>query len=101
MKPRQPGNTSWSGNRRSFPKAVRKKIMDRDGWRCQLRGARCTGIATEADHRVPHAEGGDDTAENGAAVCANCHAEKTRSEQQRGIARRSRYRPKAQHPGLT
>lgn len=101
MKPRRPGNTSWSGNRHSFPKATRAAILNRDNHQCQLRYDGCIGTATEADHIRNVANGGNDSKENGQAVCVPCHKVKTRREQQEGIAKRSRYRPKAQHPGLT
>ena len=93
-------NTSWSGNRRSFPTAVRKQIMDRDNWQCQIKGPTCLGKATEADHRINHAEGGTDDASNGQAVCSECHEAKTRQERSRGLQRRSRWRKNAPHPGL-
>jgi 5-methylcytosine-specific restriction protein A len=93
-------NTSWSGNRRSFPTAVRKQIMDRDNWQCQIKGPTCLGKATEADHRINHAEGGTDDASNGQAVCTACHDAKTKQERQRGLAKRSRYRGAMRHPGM-
>lgn len=93
-------NTSWSGERRSFPTAVRKQIMDRDNWQCQIKGPNCLGVATEADHRINHASGGSDDASNGQAVCKPCHDAKTRQERFRGQEKRSRKRPKMQHPGM-
>lgn len=94
-------NTSWSGSRRSFPTGVRQQIMERDGWRCQINGPTCNGKATQADHRIPHAEGGSDDIANGQAVCAACHDVKTRQERMRGVAKRSRKRRPMQHPGLS
>jgi 5-methylcytosine-specific restriction protein A len=93
-------NTSWSGRRQSFPPAVRKQIMERDGWRCQINGPTCIGEATQADHRIAHAEGGSDDASNGQAVCVPCHEIKTQQERLRGMKKRSRYRKPMQHPGL-
>jgi 5-methylcytosine-specific restriction protein A len=93
-------NTSWSGNRRSFPTAVRQQIMDRDGWLCQINGPTGSVQATQADHRVPHAEGGSDDITNGQAVCSNCHDAKTQQERQRGQAKRSRKRNPMRHPGM-
>lgn len=37
---------------------VRLQVLDRDGRRCQIRGPRCRGAATEVDHIVPAADGG-------------------------------------------
>lgn len=93
-------NTSWSGNRRSFPTAVRKQIMVRDNWQCQIQGPNCLGNATEADHRINHASGGSDDASNGQAVCKPCHDAKTQGERLKGQQKRSRKRPTMQHPGL-
>lgn len=93
-------NTSWSGNRRSFPTATRDFIMKRDGWTCQIQGPTCKGKATQADHRINHAEGGSDDASNGQATCGPCHDAKTRQERLRGMQKRSRRRPGMQHPGM-
>jgi 5-methylcytosine-specific restriction protein A len=94
------GTGSWSGTRRSFPAATRRRILNRDRWTCQLRYAGCQGHAPIADHIVPAAEGGSDNATNGQAVCATCHTIKTRQEQARGRARKpSRLRQPEQHPG--
>lgn len=93
-------NTSWSGQRRSFPSAVRKQIMDRDKWRCQIKGPTCLGKATQADHRINHAEGGSDDAANGQAVCGPCHDIKTQQERTRGRAKHSRKRQPPAHPGM-
>ena len=93
-------NTSWSGQRRSFPTATRKQIMDRDNWQCQIKGERCIGQATEADHRIPHSEGGTDDASNGQAACEPCHKEKTHTERLRGMQKRSRKREPMRHPGI-
>jgi len=93
-------NTSWSGQRRSFPSAVRKQIMDRDKWRCQIKGPACLGKATQADHRLAHAEGGTDDLSNGQAVCKPCHDVKTQQERVRGAEKHSRKRKGMQHPGF-
>lgn len=95
-------NTSWSGQRRSFPTATRQRILARAGGRCEwvTDGVRCANPGTIADHIVPHAEGGTDHESNGQALCPAHHDAKTRVEQARGRARRSRYRPPQQHPGI-
>ena len=100
-------NTSWSGQRRSFPPAMRTAILKRD------RTCRCTGCqactssgcdqrATEADHITNHATclraGVDpDTMGNGQGLCSSCHAVKTQRERwqgkQRLIPRRVRQHP--------
>ena len=100
-------NTSWSGQRQSFPRATRRRILQRDG-ECQLRLDGCTGQPDEADHIVSHAnalrlgwtQAEIDHADNGRAVCRSCHAIVTRSQQTAGRARRAVRRPVSKHPGL-
>jgi 5-methylcytosine-specific restriction endonuclease McrA len=53
---------------------VRLAILERDGYRCQIKGKRCTQVATEVDHVVSLAEGGarlDPT--NLRAACRSCN----------------------------
>ena len=103
-------NTSWSGQRRSFPPAMRTAILKRD------RTCRCTGCeacnpagcdqrATEADHITNHAEclrqGVEpDTMANAQGMCSSCHAVKSWRERNQG---RMRLIPKRvqQHPSST
>lgn len=37
---------------------VRLLVLERDGWRCRIRGPRCEGRANEVDHIVPKDAGG-------------------------------------------
>ena len=70
-------------------KAWRRAVLDRDHWRCQLRGPRCTRKATEADHIINVANGGAEfDLNNGQAVCKTCHGEKTQSEAAQALRRR-------------
>jgi 5-methylcytosine-specific restriction protein A len=32
---------------------LRLQVLERDGWRCQIRGPKCLGEADEVDHIVP------------------------------------------------
>ena len=83
----------WAGSdRRSrLPRnwaAIRKRVLDRDGHRCQLRLPGCTVVATEVDHRVA---GIDDHRESSLqSACNHCHKIKSASEgaAARGHARR-------------
>jgi len=61
----------------SWP-VIRKQVLERDGFRCQLRYAdTCVGRASQVDHIVqPEAGGGSDLA-NFRAVCVRCHARRT------------------------
>jgi 5-methylcytosine-specific restriction protein A len=64
--------TSHGGRRWA---ALRLKILERDGWRCQVRGPGCTLVADQVDHITPLANGGakyDPT--NLRAACTHCNA---------------------------
>ena len=62
-------------------KAWRTAVLARDKGACQIRGPRCTGRATIADHIVNMAAGGAEyDVDNGQAVCATCHKVKTQRE---------------------
>jgi hypothetical protein len=55
-------------------KRIRKSILERDRYECQIRGPKCSGVASSVDHIVPHALGGDDTASNLRAACKPCNS---------------------------
>ena len=101
--------SGWSGSRRASTaahKRWRQAVPARAGFVCEIRGARCTRIATEADHVIPVARGGTDDLSNGQAACVICHAEKSKAEAAEGRRRANALRPKARrpaepHPGLT
>lgn len=58
----RPGGRPW--------RRVREYVLERDGYRCRIRGPRCTGIATTVDHVVPVSRGGSDDPANLRAACA-------------------------------
>lgn len=87
----------WTTGYRGFPPGVSAAILRRDPI-CRACGA---APSTQADHILPHAEGGSDHMSNGQGLCTPCHDAKTRTEQARGRARRSLHRPRPPHPGLT
>ena len=62
-------------------KARRARVLRRDGGVCQLgyEGV-CVHPATECDHVISIADGGEDTDENCVAACKPCHARKTSLE---------------------
>ncbi|SHQ58591.1 Bacteriophage protein [Mycobacteroides abscessus subsp. abscessus] len=64
-------------------KQQRIKCLQRDERKCQIRGPRCTVIATEVDHVTAVAFGGTDDLENLQAACHNCHATKSGREGRR------------------
>lgn len=74
-------------------------ILRRDRYACQIRGPRCTGVATEVDHIRP---GDDHSMSNLQAVCAACHSQKSAREGNaaRARLRALRLRPAEKHPGM-
>jgi hypothetical protein len=83
------------GNRSTYRKRARRagaeyepvsvqKVMDRDGWRCQICGRRtpknlrgtCKPNAPELDHIIPFAMGGPHTYSNVQCACRACNAAK-------------------------
>ena len=80
---------SWSGWATNPPPAnlyaydgswrvIRKQVLERDGYRCQLRYADiCLGGASQVDHIVQPEAGGTNALENLWAVCVRCHARRT------------------------
>ena len=79
-------------------KRVRRRVLARDGYECQLRGPRCTFDADHVDHIIPVTRGGTDDASNLKAVCLTCHASKSASEAVHGRASHRRRRPPPSHP---
>lgn len=80
-------------------KRWRLEVLERDGYRCQLRYDCCIGSATIGDHKLAVKLGGDEfDLANGQAACEPCHKVKTQAEAQ--AAKPSRKRPRETHPGL-
>ena len=68
--------------------AWRRDVLARDKGSCQIRGPRCIGRATHADHLTPVAEGGAEyDLDNGQAACEPCHKVKSLAEATRGRQR--------------
>ncbi len=66
--------------------ATRRRIFERDGWRCRECGA---ASRLECDHVRPLEDGGAAfAATNLQALCRECHIAKTRAENERRNGRR-------------
>jgi 5-methylcytosine-specific restriction endonuclease McrA len=52
---------------------ARLGVLAAAGWRCQMRGPTCTGLATTVDHIVPLINGGTHDATNLRAACQACN----------------------------
>lgn len=99
---------AWSSSRRkqTLPhgwEATRRRILERDGYRCTAIRAdtesRCNDRATDVDHIIPNFEGGSEDDSNLTSCCRFHHAQKSSSEG--GRANAARYRAKKpRHPGL-
>jgi 5-methylcytosine-specific restriction protein A len=58
---------------------VRREVLKRDDYRCQIAGPNCKGKATEVDHIVPWDEGGARLdPRNLRSVCRPCHNSRKR-----------------------
>jgi hypothetical protein len=76
-------------------KRRRLRVLERDRYRCRIRGPKCVGRATDVDHI-----GRDDDHRlvNLRSACGPCHDARTaRQAQAAGVAH---YRPRVAHPGL-
>ena len=98
----------WSGSARrdALPKdwsARRARVLRRDGYRCTevMRGERCSQVATDVDHVVPHYLGGTDDLDNLTSLCTGHHAAKSSGEGNAAKAARvaAAKRPRPMHPG--
>jgi 5-methylcytosine-specific restriction protein A len=57
--------------------AVRRRVLERDGWRCRLGFLGCAGAADSVDHIIELADGGAEFDEgNLQAVCRRCNSVK-------------------------
>ena len=67
------GNQTHPAYRGPWPR-IRRTILERDGHTCQIRGPRCTTIATHVDHIIPVNSGGPWwEPDNLRASCRNCN----------------------------
>lgn len=52
---------------------LRKAVLARDSWTCQLAGPACEVNAVEVDHILPRSLGGSHDVSNLRSVCHRCH----------------------------
>lgn len=71
-----PTASAVASNDPNWP-TIRRRILEHDGHRCQLRGPRCVVVATHVDHIIEAADGGDNSDGNLQAACEPCHRSKT------------------------
>lgn len=62
--------------------ALRRKILIRDNWQCQICGRVCQDkFEAQVDHKVRKGLQGDDSEANLWVLCSLCHGRKSRREQ--------------------
>ena len=69
-----------------FPESLKKEIRKRANHRCCM----CYTRGVDIHHIVPQVEGGDDTEDNAAPLCPNCHSTYGANPQKRKIIREMR-----------
>jgi 5-methylcytosine-specific restriction protein A len=60
--------------------AIRQQVLQRDNYRCQIRGPQCEIAATQVDHITPVYKGGTREPSNLRGSCPRCHSAKTSRE---------------------
>jgi 5-methylcytosine-specific restriction enzyme A len=77
---------------------LRVEVLERDGYRCQLRDIGCSGRADQVDKIIAISLGGDPLDKTNLQACAHCNARKAQREAT--IARNAWKRQPERHPGL-
>ena len=100
---RTPRASMSTWGRRGLSRAVRRRVLERDGGVCQLGYPGCTYVATEIDDIIPVSQLGDVTREeltddNRQAVCAACHHRKTEAHKLAAIENLSCTPPRTAAP---
>ena len=81
--------------RREFSKRTKLDIWECSKGFCEACGVKLgPHVGVHYDHIIPDAMGGEPTAENGQALCTNCHCVKTSKTDVLAIAKTKRVREK-------
>ena len=85
---------SWTRMSARRWRTVRRDVLERDGWVCQLGRAGCTGIATTVDHVIEVRRLAPDDprrydARNLRSACAPCNGDRNRDPRRRRAGLRS------------
>lgn len=86
--PRQ--TTSGRDPRRGFRITQQKQIWAQQNGKCASCKKRLNPLSTQYDHIKPWADKGRTLKENGAALCSNCHSEKTSNERLTKLEKKKR-----------
>ena len=63
----------WTHNTRLFRGKKRRDVMAKNDGKC----VRCGDIADQADHIIPHCQGGPTIVGNGQPLCGSCNTKKS------------------------
>ena len=55
----------------AFNESIKREVKEKAAFRC----CRCQSISVEVHHIIPQTCGGEDTIENAAPLCPNCHSD--------------------------
>lgn len=94
---------AWvNGNKPHTTSKERERILERDNYRCQIKGPRCLGVATEVDHIDNTRNENYWRDRNKRAVCSPCHKAETQREAAEARVKRAARGlfPTERHPGL-
>ncbi len=69
-------NSGGGGSKRCVSETKKKYVASKQGWKCLGCGEQLSHTF-QVDHKIDLQFGGDNSVENLAALCNNCHAEKT------------------------
>lgn len=80
----------WGQLPQSVRDRVRIPVLERDGYRCQIRGPKCTGRASDVDHIVSLKDGGALLdPDNLRAACPACNRGRRPGATSRSVPERS------------
>ena len=69
-------NSGSTSSKRSVSETKKKYVASKQGWKCNSCGEQLSHTF-QVDHKIDLQFGGTNNVENLAALCNNCHAEKT------------------------
>ena len=84
------GNEKNRDERRSFNRTQQSKIWEKQHGKCAKCKKSLKPSSTHYDHIKPWEKGGKTVVENGQAICASCHSEKTRDDRLKTVDKKRR-----------
>jgi 5-methylcytosine-specific restriction endonuclease McrA len=62
--------------RKKISSKVRRRVFERDGFRCVYCGCSSAEMTLSLDHKLPRSRGGEDTEDNLVVACCPCNVSK-------------------------